>query len=859
VPDIKLTLDADVSKALRANQQLETSEAKLEAQFGRTARAAQRSSEQIGQSAQHTAEVYELAAESTESSMLRFGTSTSRRGGATRPYSMAPMPAAVASAAASAVARYGGDALPLASEYQADRRMRDTRLYMSQHLHEVDAIEARMRDNTIARAANLRASQFAGASDAGSLAAAEFEARSMLNPANIASVTSKSQAVDRVRAELRAERGLKEEQSSDLRLLRFQNRMEADREYDAKIERYAGKTWGAFAGGVKMAGAAAMAGTFYMQGLEQRYEQMAMAGAGFEDSMTPLLGVAGNQKNAARIRELVLARSTAWGMPGAQVANTMYDVQSTASNLTASTQAQIVQNAALVSRVKGGDMDTIAVALSKIMQNYGGEFKGNVGAAANKMSAIEERASVNFQDLATLLPDVLPAAKELGATFNEVGGALEVVTQRAGRNERAFTGFRNTILRLNKAEEEGIHLSGSLTDKFTQLHSALSGMGDDSRTQVMQKIFGEETITYASILLNNVEQLRRSVDALSKIDLSNLDKLFRLKFGDPAFTTTQELKSIMQDQQNIPASRMQDPKYQKDTIKAAMIRAGADLVESPLLPDAIKQGRIASELAKSETDADYEGDYYVAEKNHRLSQLQQAAASGDKNAKFEYDFNRLMLGDLHTDRVVPANYLGSHRLKSGETYDIIMNPKADFWSNTPWGKQPLVNGLRLKNSPTDESDADLFRRWWSKGIEFSADKYSRLKQLGIDAPNALPQAFVESTNVDEALAAKGYAYNAQDFLNYAGMSDSEANKSMSQHRTLMRRASDFAQPILDIGAGAASFFGAGRADTSADTVYDRFHAAAETISAAAAKLHAGAEHAMQANKERRTINSTIPG
>src|SRR5690606_18919891 len=118
----------------------------------------------------------------------------------------------------------------------------------------------------------------------------------------------------------------------------------------------------------------------------------------------------------------------------------------------------------------GGDLNENLTSMVKTWQVFRGEL-GTVDIAQGKMFKTMEEGCLSMKDLAVLLPDILPAAKAFGVTFDEVAGSLITATQVGGRSEKTFTGIRNIITRLSAAQKEGIELTGTFAEKMEQLSS----------------------------------------------------------------------------------------------------------------------------------------------------------------------------------------------------------------------------------------------------------------------------------------------------------------------------------------------------------------------------------------------------
>jgi hypothetical protein len=358
--------------------------------------------------------------------------------------------------------------------------------------------------------------------------------------------------------------------------------------------------------GILAGGTAIAAGFHFVAESAEHYreslQKVGDANVAFAEETRGLIGLGDNAKNQGRVRDDVLAWSAASGRSRAEVADTIYNLQSAASNLSGSVQSDVLKYADLISRTKGGAFNTNAMMLTKGYQNFGGQF-GSVGALANWAARLEEKAVVNFDELSTLMPDVMPVAKQAKVTPNELAAGLTVITQTAGKNEKAFTGFRNAMLRLSKAEEEGIHLTGTFTSKLEQLHAALAKMSDQQRTTTLQKIFGEETITYAAILLDKIKQFRTEVDASFDKLSDPLFQKFVQKSADAQSRDAAIGASVTQLSQNADVVRAKDAVLRNQDLSYKLADIGYEASVptwiKAITPSAVKALRLADQTGPS--------------------------------------------------------------------------------------------------------------------------------------------------------------------------------------------------------------------------------------------------------------------
>lgn len=266
----------------------------------------------------------------------------------------------------------------------------------------------------------------------------------------------------------------------------------------------------------------------------------------FNDDMRGLLSVGNNLDNIGSVKAAVLDLSSAWGISRKEIAAAMFDLQSGTANLDAATQNQILKSSLQFTQLVGGELPVNMKALIKTFQIYREEL-GTVDMASAKVFRTGELGYMTFAEMAQLLPDVLPPAKAMGVHFDEVAGALITATQYGGKSEKTFTGVRNVILRMSKAEEEGIQLTGSLSDKLEQLSKV------DPET--LKRIFGDEAIAVIATLAERVKEVRQNIDEMRRTTETAVTDRVAKRLADPTAVFADVTKSTEQLTENVGLSK----------------------------------------------------------------------------------------------------------------------------------------------------------------------------------------------------------------------------------------------------------------------------------------------------------------
>jgi len=265
--------------------------------------------------------------------------------------------------------------------------------------------------------------------------------------------------------------------------------------------------------------------------------------AAFEDEMTGLLSLGDNVNRIAELKDEVLGMSNAWGISRGQISATLFDLQSGTANLSDAIRDDLMRSGLELHKLTGAELPTSLKALIKTYQIYREEL-GTVATAQNKLVYLGEQGYLTFQEMANLLPDVLPAAKAMGASLDEVFAALVTATQYGGRTEKTFTGVRNVFLRMSNAEREGIRLTGDFTEKMRQL--ARLGSGDK-----MKRIFGDEAIAVASTLAERSGEVRNNLQAIANLPDDIVGRKLAKRMTDPSYRFAEGRKTTEAFVQNI--------------------------------------------------------------------------------------------------------------------------------------------------------------------------------------------------------------------------------------------------------------------------------------------------------------------
>jgi len=328
---------------------------------------------------------------------------------------------------------------------------------------------------------------------------------------------------------------------------------------------------GMLAGAGAIGGIAGIATTF-----RDSFREMAIDAARFEAELTPLLSLGSNVSNISAIKAQVLAMSGAWGIASADIAAAQYQLQSSTANLSATIRDDLMRESIKLNKLTGTDLRVAVTGLAKTWQNYGDEV-GNVARMSGMLAFAADEAVISFEELGNLLPDLLPVAKLYGITLEELIATLSTATLSLGKNEKTFTGVRNVILRMNKAQEEGIDTTGDFIDVLERMNAL--------PPEQLQRIFGDEAISVISTLAARTDQIEASLQKINALPNDMVGGKLAMRGADPVYATTQIVNTANQMADNLDATRMDRHPGMRATVeRQSLVNMGAQVESWDWMP-----------------------------------------------------------------------------------------------------------------------------------------------------------------------------------------------------------------------------------------------------------------------------------
>lgn len=395
-------------------------------------------------------------------------------------------------------------------------------------------------------------------------AQAEAEAASK-EKARLSLAAQKSRALEQqFRDEERARKRVAEEAIRDAKRvareeLREAKRVAREKERDLKMQEsqrgaigsLLGRTaWGAAMGVAGYAGVAGVGNV--IRGAVDGINQFVDKRADLERTAAPLMALGNNASNMKQVRSEIINIGATLGRTNEEVVGFLESMDSISGSMSPEKMAEVKKESMELAELFGTDLQTAMRLLAKTQITYGDSFD-SMNQAQNKMLLIQDKADVSFSEMALRMPELMANAKPLGITFDEVGAAIMATTAALGSAENAFTGTRNAIMIIQDAEKEGIQLTGTLSDKLSQLYD-IAMRGD----QVLLELFKRDPLAAGATMVakrNEIQAYIKDLEAMSSAEDLAADKIAQ-KFEDPVYSASRLRdfdKAIIENAPNVAA------------------------------------------------------------------------------------------------------------------------------------------------------------------------------------------------------------------------------------------------------------------------------------------------------------------
>jgi hypothetical protein len=264
--------------------------------------------------------------------------------------------------------------------------------------------------------------------------------------------------------------------------------------------------------------------------------------AELEKAITPLAAISDTAKGLAPIRREVLGTSLALGRSVEEVGRFYADLVGSTGNLSGGEREQLIKETKEIAELTGGDLVTSQNMLTKAYQIYGKELV-NVNQLQNKLMMTQDQGSIEFNEMALRLPELLQAGKVSGLGIDDVLGTVIGATRKSGSIEKTMTGLRNMFLIMEEGEERGVKLTGDYVNQLKQLQVQFR-----ENAPLMQKMFGREVIVHASSVTDAIAEITEAIGNLGQVsgDTDAVAEKLAAKFKDPTYFAFRDMENIQQ-------------------------------------------------------------------------------------------------------------------------------------------------------------------------------------------------------------------------------------------------------------------------------------------------------------------------
>lgn len=343
-----------------------------------------------------------------------------------------------------------------------------------------------------------------------------------------------------IREELAEKKRALREEERERRRMRRQEEAEARRAGGRGLgERLLGRTGNAMLMGIAgYAGAGGIASI--ISGIRDGIQSVIDKRAELERAITPIVALEDNVSRIGSIRSEVVKTSLAMGRSYEEVGRFYADLVGSTGNLAASQRDELIRETKELADLTGGSLTDAQNLLTKSYQIYGSELK-NVNELQNKIMLTQDQGSIEFNEMALRLPELLQTGKFAGMGIDEVLGTVIGATRKSGSIEKTMTGLRNFYLVMEESQKKGVTLTGTYVDKLRQLSDLFQ-----KDAPKMQELFGKEVVVHASSVTDAMADVTQAIKELGRVtgETDSVAAKLAEKFKDPTYFATRDMQAI---------------------------------------------------------------------------------------------------------------------------------------------------------------------------------------------------------------------------------------------------------------------------------------------------------------------------
>lgn len=302
------------------------------------------------------------------------------------------------------------------------------------------------------------------------------------------------------------------------------------------------------------------------------YESLKMA-ANFETVTNQLVTSAGEQESSlGLIRSGLLKMSREVGIGASELAKGMYQIES--AGFHGAKGLEVMRAAAEGAKAEGAQTETVAKALTTVLNNFGDSIQNNAVKGTDFLVASVSLGKTRMEDFSAAISNVLPVAKSAGISLAEVGGAMSTMTSEGISADQAATYLRQTIVKLADQTPKAKNEMKALGLESINVAGNLGKRGLAGTLQVLTDAIEKHLGPGGLVELDSLKKAGQNAQKF-QIALSNLPPAAQTYIG--ALTTMVGGQKTMMGALALTGPHMKT--FRDDTAKigAAMRGAGKDV------------------------------------------------------------------------------------------------------------------------------------------------------------------------------------------------------------------------------------------------------------------------------------------
>ena len=255
--------------------------------------------------------------------------------------------------------------------------------------------------------------------------------------------------------------------------------------------------------------------------------------ADFQTATNQLVTSAGETAaNLGLVRRGLLEMAGQVGVSATELAKGMYQVESAGFHGAAG--LDVMKAAAQGAKAEGAGMETVAGALTTVLNNYGKDVQNNAVKGTNFLVATVSLGKTRMEEFSSSISNVLPVAKSAGISLAEVGGAMATMTAQGISSDQAATYLRQTIVKLADQTPKAKNEMKALGLESIDVAGRLGERGLAGTLQVLTDAIGKHLGPDGLVMLDSLKKAGQNAD-MFQVALSNLPPAAQTYIG--ALTT----------------------------------------------------------------------------------------------------------------------------------------------------------------------------------------------------------------------------------------------------------------------------------------------------------------------------------